>query len=169
MSAGPLLLGLLQVSECCPGVAGLLCARAVLAHLPAFLVPWPRRCCNCRAWHVFSLRWQIRYEQAGALRAIVCRGGSTCADVGGRVRGCVPGDGPLAYATSALLWDRGPCFLRLGVVLSTGPLILSLVQDSGGLSWTERAALRPGGGTRRSLCIRRFLIGSGMGSGSTLS
>ena len=76
VSAGPLLLGLLRVSECHPGVTGLLCSRAVLAHLRAFLVPWPRRCCDCRAWDVFSLRWQIQYEQAGALRAIVCRGGS---------------------------------------------------------------------------------------------
>ena len=59
VSAGPLILGLLRVSECCPGVAGLLCARAVLTLLPAVLVPWPRRCCNCRAWDVFSLRWQI--------------------------------------------------------------------------------------------------------------
>ena len=76
VSAGPLILGLLRVSESCPGVAGLLCARAVLSLLPAVLVPWPRRCSNCRAWDVFSLRWQIQHEQAGALRAIVCRGGS---------------------------------------------------------------------------------------------
>ena len=92
-----------------------------------------------------------------------------CADVGGHLRGCVPGDGPLAYATSMLLWVRGPCFLRLGVVVSAGPLILGLVRDSGGLPWADWAALRPGGGTRRSLSFRRFLIGSGMGSGSTLS
>ena len=92
-----------------------------------------------------------------------------CADVGGRLRGCVPGDGPLAYATSTLLGVRAPCFLRVGVVVSAGPLILGLVRDSGGLPWIDPAALRPGGGTRQSLCIRRFLIGSGMGSGSTLS
>ena len=36
VSTGPLLLGLLRVSECCPGVTGLLCARAMLTHLPAF-------------------------------------------------------------------------------------------------------------------------------------
>ena len=54
------------------------------------------------------------------------------ADVGGRLRGCVPGDGPLAYATSTLLWVRGPWFLRLGVVVSAGPLILGMVRDSGG-------------------------------------
>ena len=54
-----------------------------------------------------------------------------CADVGGRLRGCAPSNGPLAYATSTLLWVRGPCFLRLGVVVSAGPLILGLVRDSG--------------------------------------
>ena len=54
-----------------------------------------------------------------------------CADVGGRLCGCAPGNGPLAYATSSLLWVRGPCFLRSGVVVSAGPLILGLVQDSG--------------------------------------
>ena len=36
MSAGPLTLGLLRVSECCPGATRLLCARAMLSHLPAF-------------------------------------------------------------------------------------------------------------------------------------
>ena len=54
-----------------------------------------------------------------------------CADVGGRLCGCAPSSGPLAYATSSLLWVRGPCFLRLGVVVSAGPLILGLVRDSG--------------------------------------
>ena len=44
----------------------------------------------------------------------------------------MPGNGALAYATSALLWVRGPCFFKPGVVVSAGPLVLGLVRDSGG-------------------------------------
>ena len=68
-----------------------------------------------------------------------------CVDVEGCLRGCVPGVGPLACATSTLLWVRGPCFLRLGAGLSAGPLIWDLVRVSGGLPWADRAAMRPGG------------------------
>ena len=55
-----------------------------------------------------------------------------CVDVTGCLRGYVTGVGPLAYATSTLLWVRGPCFLRLGAGLGTGTLIWDLVRVSGG-------------------------------------
>ena len=80
--AHPLLCVLCQVSECHPGIAGLLCARALLAHLWAFLASMaePMFWLLCVA-RILSAFWQVQCAQAGALRAIVCRGGPA-------LRGC---------------------------------------------------------------------------------
>ena len=154
VSAGPLLLGLLRVSECCPGVNGLLCARAMLTHLPAFFWFHGRAGVVMVVLGTFSLCvGRSSMSRRGPSGQLSVEEALPCTDVGGHLRGCVPGDGPLAYATSTLLWLRGPRFLRLGVVVSAGPVILGLVRDSGGLPWADRAALRPGGGTRRALLL----------------